>query len=92
MTRDHNFRRENTVDQNHLLGATPTRDLNSFKHFSGPKNKTLSTSSQLKVPWQKLSIGDAIVRRKNDATVNQVFQRATALLEDRMLFVHKLFL
>ena len=35
------FRRENTVDQNRLLGATPTRDLNSFKHFSGPKNKTL---------------------------------------------------
>ena len=41
MTRDHNIRRENTVDQNRLLGATPTRDLNSFKHFSGPKNKTL---------------------------------------------------
>ena len=41
MTRDHNFRRENTVDQNRLLGVTPTRDLNSFKHFSGPKTKTL---------------------------------------------------
>ena len=41
MTRDHNFRRENTVDQILLLGAIPTRDLNSFKHFSGPKNKTL---------------------------------------------------
>ena len=41
MTRDNNFRRENTVDQNRLLGATSTRDLNSFKHFLGPKNKTL---------------------------------------------------
>ena len=37
------FQRENTVDQNQLLGATPTRDLTSFKHFSGPKNKTLRT-------------------------------------------------
>ena len=32
------------MDQNRLLGATPTRVLNSFKHFSGPKNKTLRTS------------------------------------------------
>ena len=43
LTRDHNFRRENTVDQTRFLGGTPTRDLNSFKHFSGPKNKTLRT-------------------------------------------------
>ena len=35
------FRRENTVDQNRFLGATPTRDLNSFKHVSGLKNNTL---------------------------------------------------
>ena len=35
------FRRENTVDRNRLLGATSTRDLNSSKHFLGPKNKTL---------------------------------------------------
>ena len=41
------FRRENTVDQNRLLRATPTRDLNSFKHFSGPKNRTLRTFSRL---------------------------------------------
>ena len=41
------FRRENTVDQNRLLGATPTRDLNSFKDFSGPKNKTLRTMKDM---------------------------------------------
>ena len=46
-TRDHNFRRENTVDQNRILGATLTRDLNSFKHFSGPKNRTLPTSLRI---------------------------------------------
>ena len=44
LTRDHNFRREIKVDQNHLLEATPTRDLNSFKHLSGPKNKTFRKS------------------------------------------------
>ena len=40
------FRRENTVDRNRILGATPTRDLNSFKHFSGPKNKTSRISKK----------------------------------------------
>ena len=37
------FRREITVDRNRILEATPTRDLNSFKHFSRLKNKTLRT-------------------------------------------------
>ena len=44
LTRDNNIGRENTVDQNRLLRATSTRDLNSFKHFLGPKNKTLRNS------------------------------------------------
>ena len=35
------FRRENEVDQNQRFETTLTRDLNSFTHFLGPKNKML---------------------------------------------------
>ena len=35
------FRRENKVGQIRFFETTPTRYLNSFKHFSRPKNKTL---------------------------------------------------
>ena len=47
LTRDQNYRRENKVDQNRLFGTSATHDLNSFKHFSGPKNKTLRILSKI---------------------------------------------
>ena len=54
LTRDNNIGRENTVDQNRLLRATSTRDLNSFKHFLGPKNKTLRTYFLAWISWLRL--------------------------------------
>ena len=55
---DHNYRRENKVGLNYLLGATPTHDLNSFKHYCGTKKKTLRTpyfmtSTLNQFPYQK---------------------------------------
>ena len=41
LTRDHNFKGKIKCPEIAFKGATPTRDLNSFEHFSGPINETL---------------------------------------------------
>ena len=62
------------MDQTCLFEASLTRDMNSFKHFSGPKYKTLGMSKDNKKFFNQILIQVILIHLYSPAGALQQFQ------------------